>query len=283
VKSEEWVVESGRWKVEKTYWLPSTGYHPLLVTMVRKLSSVAIEDAVRSLTGKMTWMFLCLSVATVTMAQMPGVHSVHQGVMPPGAIGSRQLLRGGPLPGFFQPVEIKAPGGALVSLAAGGQFVTPQAAPVRVGLLIGSVYRLRVTNIPLSAGQEVFPSIELVDRLYTPVDQQWRFPIPIELSEEDLRLALSGKFVTRVIYLEDPDHALPVKQAGTQNWFEVAPGGDPLMEADAMGRPVAILRLGGRLPNDTPDASFFFGCPPYWGQGSGFGVQDAGAQMPAER
>ena len=46
--------------------------------------------------------------------------------MPPGAIGSLQLQRGGPLPGFFQPVEIKAPFGALISLAVDGQFDEPQ-------------------------------------------------------------------------------------------------------------------------------------------------------------
>jgi hypothetical protein len=208
----------------------------------------------------------CLGSAGALGAQEPGVHYLHHGVMPPGAIGSRQLQRGGPLPGFFQPVEIKAPPGALVSLAANAQFGRPEPAPRRVGLLIGQVYRLRVTEIPLSPGLEVFPTVELIDRLYTPADQQRRFPIPIELSQEDLQLALDGKFVTRVIYLEDPQRALPVPAAGTpQHWFEVAPGDDPLAVADALGRPVAILRLGARLPDQgpQPDASFFFGSPPY--------------------
>ena len=50
-----------------------------------------------------------------------------------------------------------------------------------------------------------------------------------------------------------------------QEWFEAKPGEDPLAVADALGRPVAILRLGGRLPEttDQPDANFFFGCPPF--------------------
>jgi hypothetical protein len=202
----------------------------------------------------------------VAIAQQPGVHYLHHGIMPPGAIGSQQLQRGGPLPGFFQPVEIKAPPGALVALAADGQFGPSRALPLRVGLLIGPVYRLRVTNIPLNLGAEVFPTIEMIDRTYAPVDQQRRFAIPIELAEEDLRLALEGKFVTRVIYLEDLPRALPVREAGQpQQWFEIAPGQDPLAVADALGRPVAILRLGGRLPDQgaEPDASFLFGCPPY--------------------
>ena len=178
------------------------------------------------------------------------------------------------MPGFFQPVEIKAPNGALISLACGDGFAPPQAAPLRAACLIGAVYRLRVTHIPLSAGVEVFPSVELIDRLYTPVDQQWRFPIPIELTAEDLRLALDGKFVTRVVYVEDPEHALPVKQAGTQSWFEVGPGHDRLLVGGRrVGPSGGDPPTAHRLPNETPDAGFLFGSPPYRIQGSGFRVQ----------
>jgi hypothetical protein len=79
-------------------------------------------------------------------------------------------------------------------------------------------------------------------------------------------LALDGKFVTRVIYLENPRDALPVRD-NLQGlaWFEAAPGQDPLAVADALGRPVAILRLGARLPDqaETPDANFFYCSPPF--------------------
>ncbi len=71
-------------------------------------------------------------------------------------------------------------------------------------MLIGAVYRLRVTNIRLAEGIEVFPTIEVIDRLYPPPGQECRFAIPVELTEEDLKLAIDGKFVTRVIFLEDP-------------------------------------------------------------------------------
>ena len=211
-------------------------------------------------------LLLWLAAAPLARAQAPGVHYWHQGVMPPGAIGGRQLLRGGPLPGFFQPVEVKAPNGALVSLAVAGEFEQPRSSPAKVGMLIGAVYRLKVTNIPLRAGLEVFPTIEVVDRLYAPPDQMRRFPIPIELTQEDLHLAMDGKFVTRVIYLEDPRRALPVAELDrSQNWFEIGPGRDPLAVADGLGRPVAIRRIGARVPDDpvAPDMEFLFGCPPW--------------------
>jgi hypothetical protein len=201
----------------------------------------------------------------VLLGQQPGVHYLHQGVMPPGAIGSRQLQRGGPLPGYFQPVEIKAPPGALVSLATEGYFEPAAPTPQTVGMLIGGVYRLKVTNIQGAEGQEVFPTVEVIDRTYPPRGQELRFAIPVELTLEDLRLALAGKFVTRVVYLENPRNAMPAPEDPREhNWFEAGPGRDPLAVADALGRPVAILRLGARMPKDPQeiDGQFLFGSPP---------------------
>ena len=133
-----------------------------------------------------------------------------------------------------------------------------------VGLLIGQPHRFRVAGIPGREGLEVFPTVELIDRLYPPPQQKTRFPIPIQLTAEELQMALAGKMVTRVIYLEDPRSALPlVENPGLQRYFEVAPGEDPLEVADRLGRPVAILRMGSRLPSDQgPDDAFFFGSPP---------------------
>mgnify|MGYP000937131356 CR=1 FL=1 len=207
---------------------------------------------------------LCVWVGSLP-AQQPGAHWLHQGVMPPGAIGSQHLLRGGCLPGYFQPVQISVPEGAAVALAADGTLGQAQAAPLRVGLLIGQVYRLSVFNVPFQPGLEVFPTIEVIDRLYAPRGQERRFAIPIELTQQDLEYALSGKFVTRVIYLEDPQNALPARQTNEQNWFDVAPGQDPLLAADALGRPVAILRLGARVPTESErsSAEFLFGSPPW--------------------
>ena len=208
--------------------------------------------------------FWWLGAAAMLHAQQPNVHYWHQGVLPPGAIGSRQLQRGGPLPGFFQPVEIQVPPGAELSLAVDGRFDQSRPGPRKAGMLIGAVYRMRVTNIRLAKGAEVFPTVEVIDRLYAPVGQELRFPIPIDITEADLKLALAGKFVTRVIYLEDPRHALPARQIDkSQNWFDTAPGQDPLTVADGLGRPVAILRLGARLPDQGSDPFFFFGSPPF--------------------
>jgi hypothetical protein len=205
-----------------------------------------------------------VSLATHLRAEAPPVHYQHGGIMPPGAIGNQQLQRGGPLPGYFQPVEIRAPGGALISTAGDGGFDDPQPAPLVAGLLIGSVYRLRISGIPLQEGMEVYPTIEVIDRLYPPPGQEYRFPIMIELTQEELEMALDCRFVTRVVYLEDPDAALPVaERADEQSYFEAGDGENPLDVADSLGRPVAIVRMGGRVPDASgPDATFLYGSPP---------------------
>ncbi|HWA98343.1 MAG TPA: hypothetical protein VG713_07615 [Pirellulales bacterium] len=215
---------------------------------------------------------IMLALAGVAGAQAPDIrnaqpsqHTLLPAGLPPGMAGAARLIRGGPLVGWFQPVQFLAEPGVGIAVAADGTFTEPVATPTTVGLLVGPVYRFRVTNIPGYEGREVFPTVELVDRLYPPAGAETRFAIPIELTPEDLHLALAGHFITRVVYLEDPQQALP-NQGNPQHtsWFDAGPGADPLVEADERGRPVAIVRLGGRLPDDRDgaDMQFLFGCPP---------------------
>ena len=207
---------------------------------------------------------VCLWAAAPLAGQATGVHYMHHGATPPGAIGRWQLQRCGPLSGYFQPVEIKAPAGALISLAVEGRFEQPAPGPVLAGMLIGSVYRLRVTGIPLHEGAELFPTVEIIDRLYPPHGKAWHFPIQLELTQQDLELALAGRFVTRVVYLEEPESAVPVAEADGQLSLDVRPGESPLEVADGYGRPMALVRLGGRLPTNPsqPDFGFLYGSPP---------------------
>ncbi|REJ68620.1 MAG: hypothetical protein DWQ31_07625 [Planctomycetota bacterium] len=153
----------------------------------------------------------------------------------------------------------------MVAFASQGNFEPTAATPRRAGLLIGSVYRLKVTEIDGYPGVEVFPTIEIIDRIYPPPGLEAKFPIPIQLTQDDLVRASEGQMVTRVIYLEDPESALPAAEVdGEQYWFDVGPDQDPLLVADTLGRPVAILRMGGLLPGRFgPDQQFLFGSPPY--------------------
>jgi hypothetical protein len=205
-----------------------------------------------------------LALATSAAAQNGPWHYLNKADMPPGVIGMRQLERGGPLAGYFQPVEVTAPAGTLLSVVANGDFSEPKPGKLLAGMLIGQVYRLKVSNIPGLEGQEVFPTIEVIDRLYPPPGQAARFPIPIELTAEELRYALDARYVLRVIYLEDVQSAPPVRdEPGKQRYFEIAPGEDAMQAADRLGRPMAILRMGSRVPlPDEDPGRFLYEQPP---------------------
>jgi hypothetical protein len=202
--------------------------------------------------------------APLATAQFPSAHYFHSANLPPGTVGQGQLLRGGPLPGYFQPVEIRVPKGVLLALAENGHFGTTEEGSVTVGMQIGQVYRVKVANIPFYEGLEVYPSIEVINRLYPPPGQARRFPIPVQITAEELELALNGNFVTRVIYLEDKETALPQREdPERQSYFEVRSDQDPLEIADRLGKPMAILRMGSRIPDrDAVSGKFTFGMPP---------------------
>lgn len=215
--------------------------------------------------GAVLFVAVWMCMGGAALAQRGPVHYFHSGDMPPGAIGQGQLLRGGPLPGYFQPVEIKAPKGAEISLAIDGKFAEPEKGPVLVGMLIGQVYRIKITNIPRNEGYEVFPTIEVINRMYPPPGLENHFPVPVEFTRDELEMALSGLYVTRVVYLEDPNRALPVAEnPNMQRYYEVRADEDPLKAADRLGRPMAIIRMGSRTPDyDTSLRRFAFAMPPF--------------------
>ena len=166
----------------------------------------------------------------------------------------------------FQPVQIRLPKGdlaeAMASFAVGTAFAAPIPPDGTVGLLVGSTYRFRIDNIPYNEGHVLFPTIRLLGRLNPPVGRELEFPIIVELTQEDLELALAGKFVTRIIYLESPITALPVRSDENRLSQDVLPGTDPIAVAETLGRPIAVVRIGSlQINSQSPDA--FFGSPAF--------------------
>jgi hypothetical protein len=215
--------------------------------------------------GILRWAVLAVLVSGLTAAaQDRPVHWLNAGAMPPGAIGSLRLERGGPLSGYFQPVRIRAPEGARIALATEGSFSPVATSEALIGMQVGLVYPLEISNIPNGDNVDIYPTIELIDRLYPPPGLALRFPVPIELTRDELDLATRGAFVTRVIYVEDPMQALPIARKANDElpWTEAPAGEDPLVTADKNGRPIAILRIGSRRP-DAARPGFGGPAPPY--------------------
>src|SRR6056297_2269368 len=193
-------------------------------------------------------------------------HQLLRADLPPGTIGNMARHRGGPLQGYYQPVRIVPPEGAKVALATNLGSFAPLGETQQAVLLVGAVYRLQVSRIPNNPGLELYPTVEIIGRLYPPPGQETRFPIPVHLDQNDLLNAAAGRLVTRVIYLEDPQTALPLAdQPSTQRTLDIRPQMDPMLEADRLGRPIAILRIGSRIPPTDPGQlqAFLLGGP-HW-------------------
>ena len=213
---------------------------------------------------------ICITTvfALPTAAQEPSSlrdrHFRDSGLHPPGQVGQGLLSRGGPIPGYFQPIEVRAPQGTQLAFVANGQFGPSLLAPTKAGMLIGAVYRMKISNIPGLEGVEVFPSIEVINRIYPPRGLAAKFAIPIQLSLREIKMAVQGFYVTRVIYLEDPTNPIPVDEPiGRQRTLDISYTEDPLHVADKLGRPVAILRIGSRYPQlNAQTGRFMFSSPP---------------------
>ena len=173
--------------------------------------------------------------------------------MPPvNAQADAQWVAPAGVPVFEQSVQFVVPEGAQLAYWDGEKFVDAGESMAVMKLLVGGVYQLRVTQIPQAPGAEVFPTIEVLNRLNPPPEQTEEFSVVVEIPWDDLLQALDGKLVTRVVYLEDPATAMPYPQAATeQPYFDVTPQQDPLRVAKKLGRPMARVRLGSRIPDSA--------------------------------
>ena len=214
-------------------------------------------------------MALCMMFSDVHAADpsdylsSTGRHRLLTGDMPPGYVGQARLAGRGFVNGYYQPVAVTGPKGTRFALTRNGRYEEGTEL-LQAGFLVGSVYRFQITRIPQMEGAELYPTLEVIDRTYPPAGLATRYPIVINLDQEDLESALEGKLVTRVIYLEDPQTASPLPQTPiTNNPVEVAEYQDALEVADRLGRPVAIVRIGSVAPPRSPALMprFFFGFP----------------------
>ena len=161
-------------------------------------------------------------------------------------------------PTWLQPLLVEAPGGGQVEVFSGSpRSAGNGASPLLIAVNAGHVYRLRVSGMPQYPGLEIYPSIELIDHLHPPAGREDEFPIPIVLTHRDIRSAESGQLVTRVIYLEQPQIAQQLDPLRREIPQSVEPKDNALWEADRLGRPMAIIRVGGRRPSVNSPMSFF--------------------------
>jgi len=204
-------------------------------------------------------------LALLTMAAISaGCHGPLQHNLPP----AQRLMEpgpgvGGPGPGVMSyqdpmppsvgatsQVSFVGPEGMVVNwdVAMPGHFDSePLVAPGRQNFPVGGIYRLKLTNIPARPGVELYPTLEIAPPLPRTEAYLAHNAVPVQWTEEDFNQVLSGNFVTKVIYLPDPEYQeLALAGVETLVSTRLDPGVDPIVEADRRGAILAIARLGNK-------------------------------------
>ncbi len=182
-------------------------------------------------------------------AQLARGHKLIDSRMPLGVASQRTMLSNRNLVNHVQAVRLLTPKDSTVNVFANGTAIGPNGPSVSVGVSAGLIYRFKVDFVADQKPRTVYPSIELVDRLYPPEGLSTQFPIPVVLTQDDLDQASAGKMVTKVIYLESAEGAV-VRRASErdQPYFDIDGSQDPLHVAKGFGRPLVIVRIGSRTP-----------------------------------
>lgn len=200
-----------------------------------------------------------LLTGRVMAQQSDGFQPLNQHLPPGQAAAWLNTIRGYD-PSWMQPIRIELPTGGSVSIySASTEPNGMMDSPAQFGVNAGHLYRLRLSNMPEFPGEEVFPSVEVLDRLHPPMGLENNYPIPVVFAREDIRLAIAGKLVTRVIYLEQPQLSVALDPLRREVPLSVEPADNALHEADRLGRPMLIVRIGGRTPSEYDQSLSFYG------------------------
>jgi hypothetical protein len=213
----------------------------------------------RSLFGTVCITALLAGSASAQVPPRDGVYHPLNQRTPPGVAGNWAGILGHVTPGYLQPVRVELPEAGSVTFFDGSPDRPIElAAPHQARLAVGQVHRLRIGGMPSLPGIELYPTVELCDHLHPPLDQIDEFPVPIQFTAEEIRLALEGRLVTKIIYLEQPQLATPGVLPSPLPVVAVPSSQNLMAQADRLGRPLAIVRLGSRLPGmHGHDAAFF--------------------------
>jgi uncharacterized repeat protein (TIGR01451 family) len=193
------------------------------------------------------------------VVQMSGSNGVLPvpGQGPPGAVaafGALPIM--GPGPGISVPAaaplvagKFLLPEGVRVTAFPGSELSKMYNAPLVVGMRPGYVFRFAL-SLPNHPGKSLYPEVELRGVLVPRAGMKYMdYPIPLAFTQADIERVLKGGLLTKVIYLEDPEKALP---AALQADFPVetldATFGEAKKNANENGRLMAIVRMGDRKP-----------------------------------
>ncbi len=124
---------------------------------------------------------------------------------------------------------------------------SPLIVPGRQNFAQGGIYRLKVSNIDGRPGLELYPTLEIGSSSPRTAAYLAHSAIPIQFTQEDFDQVAAANFVSKVIYVPDPEYQeLALAGVDTLVSTRLDPGVDPIVEADRRGAILAILRIGNK-------------------------------------
>jgi len=157
---------------------------------------------------------------------------------------------GVPSPAMTSQIAFVGPEGMTVTWDVGavGAFDSEAlTCPARYNFPQAAIYRLKLTNIPARPGIELYPTLEVGPVMPRTEAFLAHNAIPVQFTPEDFDQVQSGNFVTKVIYLPDPEfQELALAGVETLVSTRLDPGVDPIIEADRRGSILAIIRIGNK-------------------------------------
>ena len=140
--------------------------------------------------------------------------------------------------------------------AVGMYDSTPLVVPGRQNFAQGGIFRLKVTEIEGRPGMELYPTLEIGRANTRTAAYLSHAAVPVQLTQEDFDQVAAANFVTKVIYVPDPEfQELALAGVDTIVSTRLDPGVDPITEADRRGSILAIVRMGNKdleVPGSDP-------------------------------
>jgi len=203
----------------------------------------------------------------------PGVDGPGPGVIPsPGMMPPP----GAPGLGHFQPVSSSVPGMMQMSARSprpsafvptsqinflgveslvihydatrpGAFDSAPLVCPATHDFPQGQLFRVKVSNIPGQPGKELFPTLEIAPTAARTQAFLAHSSVPIEFTDTDFDQVFSGNYITKVVYLPNPEfQGIAMSGVGTLVNTQLQPGVDPILEASKRGAILAVIRMGNK-------------------------------------
>jgi len=105
-------------------------------------------------------------------------------------------------------------------------------------------------------GRDLYPTIEIAPTFVRTQAFLAHNMIPVEFTDNDFDQVDAGNFITKVVYLPNPEfQSIATAGVGTLVNTQLEPGVDPIVEAENRGAILAIIRIGNKdLSSETMQA-----------------------------